>query len=171
MPGLEAPKIEGKFSLRASETGMIMMENVRVPAANLLPGAAGLKGPFGCLNNARYATFTPHTHRPHASHRTRSFLIARANARRYGISWGTLGAAEFCFHAARDYTMQRKQFGKPLAQMQLIQKDLAEMQTEIALALHVRLMRCVCRVCVCVVSCVTNGVLRSINSRACTSAA
>lgn len=107
MPGLEAPKIEGKFSLRASETGMIMMENVRVPAANLLPGAAGLKGPFGCLNNARY-----------------------------GISWGTLGAAEFCFHAARDYTMQRKQFGKPLAQMQLIQKDLAEMQTEIALALH-----------------------------------
>jgi len=107
MQGLEAPKIEGKFSLRASETGMIMMDNVRVPASNLIPGVKGLKGPFGCLNNARY-----------------------------GIAWGALGAAEFCFHTARDYTLQRQQFGKPLAQMQLIQKDFAEMETEIALGLQ-----------------------------------
>ena len=104
MPGLEAPKIEGKFSLRASSTGMIFMEDVRVPASNALPHISGLKGPFGCLNNARY-----------------------------GIAWGTLGAAEFCMNQARDYTLDRKQFGAPLAANQLIQKKLADMSTEISL--------------------------------------
>ena len=107
MNGLEAPKIEGKFSLRASTTGMIMMQDVFVPAENMLPGVKGLRGPFSCLNNARY-----------------------------GISWGALGAAEFCWHAARDYTMQRMMFGRPLAATQLIQKKLADMQTEITIALQ-----------------------------------
>jgi glutaryl-CoA dehydrogenase len=107
MPGLTAPKIEGKMSLRASITGEIVMDEVFVPEANLLPGVAGLKGPFGCLNKARY-----------------------------GIAWGTLGAAEFCWHAARQYTLDRRQFGRPLAQTQLVQKKLADMQTEITLALH-----------------------------------
>ncbi len=107
MKGLSAPKIEGKFSLRASVTGEIVMEDVHIPAENMLPNVSGLKGPFGCLNNARY-----------------------------GISWGALGAAEFCWHAARDYTMNRKQFGRPLAANQLIQKKLADMQTEITLGLH-----------------------------------
>ncbi len=106
MKGLSAPKIEGKFSLRASSTGMIVMEDVSVPDGNLLPGVEGLKGPFGCLNRARY-----------------------------GISWGALGAAEFCWHAARQYTLDRKQFGRPLAANQLIQKKLADMQTEITQAL------------------------------------
>jgi glutaryl-CoA dehydrogenase len=105
--GLTTPKIEGKFSLRASITGMIMLQDVFVPAAAMLPKAKGLKGPFSCLNNARY-----------------------------GISWGAIGAAEFCFHAARGYTMERKMFGRPLAQTQLVQKKLADMQTEIALALQ-----------------------------------
>ena len=107
MQGLTAPKIEGKFSLRASTTGMIMMQDVFVPAANELPHVKGLRGPFSCLNNARY-----------------------------GIAWGSLGAAEFCWHAARDYTMQRQMFGRPLAATQLIQKKLADMQTEITLGLH-----------------------------------
>jgi glutaryl-CoA dehydrogenase len=107
MPGLTAPKIEGKFSLRASATGMIMMQDVPVPAANMLPKVKGLRGPFSCLNNARY-----------------------------GISWGALGAAEFCWHAARSYTLERKLFGKPLAGTQLIQKKLADMQTEITLGLQ-----------------------------------
>ena len=107
MQGLTAPKIEGKFSLRASTTGMIMMQDVFVPADNMLPGVKGLRGPFGCLNNARY-----------------------------GIAWGALGAAEFCWHAARQYTLDRKMFGRPLAQTQLIQKKLADMQTEITLALQ-----------------------------------
>ncbi len=107
MKGLEAPKIEGKFSLRASITGMIQMDEVFVPEENLLPHVEGLAGPFGCLNRARY-----------------------------GISWGTMGAAEFCWHAARTYTMERKQFGRPLAQTQLIQKKLADMQTDIALGLQ-----------------------------------
>jgi len=107
MPGLSAPEIHGKFSLRASVTGMILMDNVVIPKANLLPGVTGLKGPFGCLNNARY-----------------------------GISWGALGAAEFCLHTARNYVLDRKQFGVPLASNQLIQKDLADMLTEITLALH-----------------------------------
>jgi len=107
MPGLTQPKIEGKFSLRASVTGMIMMQDVFVPAGNMLPGVKGLRGPFSCLNNARY-----------------------------GIAWGALGAAEFCWHAARDYTMQRMMFGRPLAATQLIQKKLADMQTEITLGLH-----------------------------------
>jgi glutaryl-CoA dehydrogenase len=107
MEGLSTPKIEGKFSLRASVTGEIVMDQVFVPEANLLPNVRGLKGPFGCLNNARY-----------------------------GIAWGALGAAEFCFHAARDYTLQRKQFGRPLAANQLIQKKLADMETEIALGLQ-----------------------------------
>ena len=107
MPGLEAPKIEGKFSLRASVTGMISMSDVFVPADNMLPGVKGLRGPFSCLNNARY-----------------------------GISWGTLGAAEFCWYAARDYTMGREMFGRPLAATQLVQKKLADMQTEITLALQ-----------------------------------
>jgi glutaryl-CoA dehydrogenase len=107
MKGLTTPKIEGKFSLRASITGEIVMDQVFVPDANMLPNAKGLKGPFGCLNNARY-----------------------------GIAWGALGAAEFCFHAARNYTLSRHQFGRPLAANQLIQKKLADMQTEIALGLH-----------------------------------
>ncbi len=107
MDGLETPKIEGKFSLRASITGMIQMDDVFVPEENLLPNVSGLAGPFGCLNRARY-----------------------------GISWGAMGAAEFCWHAARTYTMERKQFGRPLAQTQLIQKKLADMQTEIALGLQ-----------------------------------
>merc|ERR1712213_305026 len=105
--GLSAPKIEGKFSLRASDTGMIFMEDVFVPAENMLPNISGLGGPFGCLNNARY-----------------------------GIAWGTLGAAEFCLDAARQYTMDRKQFGRPLAQNQLIQKKMADALTEISLGLH-----------------------------------
>jgi len=107
MQGLAAPKIEGKFSLRASITGQIFMENVFVPEENLLPNVKGLRGPFGCLNKARY-----------------------------GIAWGALGAAEFCWHAARNYTLERKQFGRPLAANQLIQKKLADMQTEITLGLH-----------------------------------
>jgi len=107
MKGLTAPKIEGKFSLRASTTGMIMMQDVFVPADNMLPGVKGLRGPFSCLNNARY-----------------------------GIAWGALGAAEFCWMAARDYTMQRMMFGRPLAATQLIQKKLADMQTEITLGLQ-----------------------------------
>ena len=107
MKGLSAPKIEGKMSLRASITGEIVMDDVFVPAENLLPGVHGLKGPFGCLNKARY-----------------------------GIAWGALGAAEFCWHAARQYTLDRKQFGRPLAQNQLIQKKLADMQTEITLGLQ-----------------------------------
>jgi glutaryl-CoA dehydrogenase len=107
MKGLDAPRIEGKFSLRASTTGMIMMQDVFVPTENMLPGVRGLRGPFSCLNNARY-----------------------------GISWGALGAAEFCWMAARDYTMQRMMFGRPLAATQLIQKKLADMQTEITLALQ-----------------------------------
>jgi len=107
MKGLSTPKIEGKFSLRASSTGEVVMDDVFVPEENKLPNARGLGGPFGCLNKARY-----------------------------GISWGALGAAEFCWHAARDYTMERKQFGRPLAANQLIQKKLADMQTEITLGLH-----------------------------------
>ncbi|NNE82610.1 MAG: acyl-CoA dehydrogenase [Alphaproteobacteria bacterium] len=107
MKGLTAPKIEGKFSLRASSTGEVVMDEVFVPAENKLPNARGLGGPFGCLNKARY-----------------------------GISWGALGAAEFCWHAARQYTLDRHQFGKPLAATQLVQKKLADMQTEITLGLH-----------------------------------
>ena len=107
MKGLSAPKIEGKFSLRASVTGMIMMDNVMVPEDAMLPSVKGLRGPFSCLNNARY-----------------------------GIAWGALGAAEFCWQAARDYTMQRTMFGKPLAATQLIQKKLVDMQTEITLGLQ-----------------------------------
>ena len=107
MAGLSTPKIEGKLSLRASVTGQIVMESVNVPAENMLPGVQGMKGPLGCLNNARF-----------------------------GIAWGALGAAEFCWHAARQYVLDRKQFGKPLAANQLIQKKLADMQTEITLALH-----------------------------------
>ncbi|MEO1731447.1 MAG: acyl-CoA dehydrogenase [Pseudomonadota bacterium] len=110
MEGLSAPKIEGKISLRASTTGMIMMDDVRVPAENLLPHVQGLKGPFGCLNRARY-----------------------------GISWGAMGAAEFCMHAARQYGLDRKQFGKPLAATQLFQKKLADMLTDIALGLQASL--------------------------------
>lgn len=104
MPGLSAPKIEGKFSLRASITGMIFMEDVHIPAENMLPKAKGLGGPFGCLNNARY-----------------------------GIAWGSLGAAEFCYETARQYVLDRKQFGAPLAANQIIQKKLADMMTELAL--------------------------------------
>jgi glutaryl-CoA dehydrogenase len=107
MAGLAAPKIEGKMSLRASVTGEIVMADVFVPAENLLPNVGGLKGPFGCLNKARY-----------------------------GIAWGALGAAEFCWHAARQYTLDRRQFGRPLAANQLIQKKLADMQTEITLGLQ-----------------------------------
>ncbi len=107
MQGLTAPKIEGKFSLRASPTGMIMMDEVPVPDANLLPNVKGLKGPLGCLTKARY-----------------------------GIAWGALGAAEFCWHAARQYTLDRIQFGRPLAANQLIQLKLANMQTEITLGLQ-----------------------------------
>jgi len=104
MDGLTAPKIENKLSLRASITGMIMMEDVFVPEENLLPDVEGLKGPFSCLNRARY-----------------------------GTSWGAMGAAEFCFEAARDYGLERHQFNKPLAANQLYQKKLADMQSEIAL--------------------------------------
>ena len=107
MKGLSTPKIEGKFSLRASITGEIVMDEVFVPDENLLPNVKGLKGPFGCLNKARY-----------------------------GISWGALGAAEFCWHAARQYTLDRTMFGKPLAATQLVQKKLADMQTEISLGLQ-----------------------------------
>jgi glutaryl-CoA dehydrogenase len=107
MKGLSSPKIEGKMSLRASVTGEIVMDDVFVPEAHLLPGVSGLKGPFGCLNKARY-----------------------------GIAWGALGAAEFCWHAARQYTLDRTQFGRPLAQNQLIQKKLADMMTEITLGLQ-----------------------------------
>jgi glutaryl-CoA dehydrogenase len=105
--GFTTPKIEGKMSLRASETGEIVLDDVFVPADNLLPEAKGLAGPFGCLNKARY-----------------------------GISWGAMGAAEFCWHAARQYTLDRIQFGRPLAATQLIQKKLADMQTEITLGLQ-----------------------------------
>ncbi|BBE71115.1 acyl-CoA dehydrogenase [Oharaeibacter diazotrophicus] len=108
--GLTAPKIGGKLSLRASITGEIVLDGVEVGEDALLPNVAGLKGPFGCLNRARY-----------------------------GISWGVLGAAEFCFHAARRYTLDRKQFGKPLAQTQLVQKKLADMETEITLGLQASL--------------------------------
>jgi len=107
MDGLSAPKIEGKLSLRASVTGEIVMEDVFVPAENLLAGVSGLKGPFGCLNNARY-----------------------------GIAWGALGAAETCWQTARDYVMNRKQFDRPLAANQLVQIKLADMQTEISLGLQ-----------------------------------
>ncbi len=106
MKGLSCPKIEGKFSLRASVTGEIVMDDVFVPEANHLPSVSGLKGPFGCLNSARF-----------------------------GIAWGVLGAAEFCWHAARQYALDRTQFGQPLAANQLIQKKLADMQTEITLGL------------------------------------
>ena len=107
MKGLSAPKIEGKFSLRASSTGEIVMEEVFVPDANIFPEVRGLKGPFGCLNKARY-----------------------------GIAWGALGAAEFCWHAARQYTLDRPQFGRPLAANQIIQLKLANMMTEITLGLQ-----------------------------------
>ena len=108
--GLSTPKIEGKFALRAWVTGEIVMADVRIPADRLLPGVKGLAGPFGCLNNARY-----------------------------GIAWGAIGAAEFCWHAARQYTLDRKQFGRPLAATQLVQKKLADMQTEITLGLNAAL--------------------------------
>ncbi|GAB1293401.1 Glutaryl-CoA dehydrogenase, mitochondrial [Apodemus speciosus] len=107
MRGLSAPKIEGKFSLRASPTGMIIMDSVEVPEENVLTNVSGLAGPFGCLNNARY-----------------------------GITWGVLGAAEFCLHTARQYALDRIQFGVPLARNQLVQKKLADMLTEITLGLH-----------------------------------
>ncbi|MQX36443.1 acyl-CoA dehydrogenase [Roseospira navarrensis] len=107
MAGFSTPKIEGKFSLRASITGEIVLDGVAVPEENLLPGAVGLGGPFGCLNKARY-----------------------------GIAWGVLGAAEFCWHAGRQYTLERTQFGRPLAATQLVQKKLADMQTEITLGLQ-----------------------------------
>ena len=107
MDGLSAPKIEGKLALRASITGEIVMDEVFVSEEQLLPNVEGLKGPFGCLNNARY-----------------------------GIAWGAMGAAETCWHTAREYTLDRKQFGVPLASKQLIQLKLADMQTEIALALQ-----------------------------------
>ena len=106
-PGFETPKIEGKLSLRASVTGEIVLSDVEIPEENLLPNAKGLGGPFGCLNKARF-----------------------------GISWGAMGAAEYCWHAARTYTLDRKQFGRPLAANQLIQKKLADMQTEITLGLQ-----------------------------------
>ncbi|KAJ3136979.1 hypothetical protein HK100_001154 [Physocladia obscura] len=110
MTGLTAPKIEGKFSLRASITGSIFMDDVHIPAENILPGVQGLKGPFGCLNNARY-----------------------------GISWGALGAAEACLAQARTYTLERNQFGGPLARFQLIQKKFADALTEISLGLQASL--------------------------------
>jgi glutaryl-CoA dehydrogenase len=110
MDGLSTPKIDGKFSMRASTTGEIVMDQVFVPEANRLPNARGLSGPFGCLNSARF-----------------------------GISWGAMGAAEACWHAARDYTIGRSQFGRPLAANQLVQKKLADMQTEIALGLNASL--------------------------------
>jgi glutaryl-CoA dehydrogenase len=108
--GFSTPKIEKKLSLRASVTGEIVLENADIPEENLLPNVAGLKGPFGCLNRARY-----------------------------GIAWGTMGAAEACFAAARQYTLDRKQFGRPLAATQLVQKKLADMETEISLGLHAAL--------------------------------
>ena len=107
MKGLSAPKIQGKVGMRVSVTGEVVMDKVFVPDENLLPNVKGLKGPFTCLNSARY-----------------------------GIAWGAMGAAEFCWHAARQYTLDRKQFGRPLAANQLVQKKLADMQTEIALALQ-----------------------------------
>ena len=107
MQGLSTPKIEGKFSLRASVTGEIVMDDVLVPEENLLPEVSGLRGPFSCLNNARY-----------------------------GVAWGAMGAAEFCWHQARNYTLERRQFGRPLAANQLIQKKLVDMQTEITLGLN-----------------------------------
>ncbi|MGH6874152.1 MAG: acyl-CoA dehydrogenase family protein, partial [Aestuariivirgaceae bacterium] len=107
LKGISTPVIEGKFSLRASVTGEIVLDNVEVPQENLLPGAKGLGGPFGCLNKARY-----------------------------GIAWGTMGAAEDCWYRARQYVLDRKQFGRPLAANQLIQRKLADMQTEITLGLH-----------------------------------
>ncbi len=107
MEGFDTPRIEGKMSLRASSTGEIVMKDVFVPEQNMLPGVEGLKGPFGCLNKARY-----------------------------GIAWGAMGAAEFCWHAARNYTLERTQFDRPLAQNQLIQRKLADMQTEISLGLQ-----------------------------------
>ena len=107
MSGLGAPRIDGKLSMRCSITGEIVMDDVFVPEENRLPGARGLGGPFGCLNRARY-----------------------------GIAWGAMGAAEACWHAARDYTLERRQFGRPLAANQLVQRKLADMQTEIALGLH-----------------------------------
>lgn len=110
MEGLSAPKIDGKFSLRASITGEIVMDKVFVPEENAFPDIRGLKGPFGCLNKARY-----------------------------GIAWGAMGAAEFCFHAARTYTLERKQFDRPLANTQIIQLKLADMMTEITLGLHAAL--------------------------------
>src|SRR5436190_6535817 len=106
MKGLSAPKIQGKLSLRTSITGEVVMDGVVVPESGLLPNVSGLKGPFGCLNRARY-----------------------------GISWGAMGAAEDCFHRARQYVLDRKQFDRPLAATQLIQKKLADMQTEIAFGL------------------------------------
>ena len=105
--GFSTPKIEGKLSLRTSVTGEIVLENCVVPEENLLPNVKGLAGPFGCLNNARF-----------------------------GISWGAMGAAEFCWHRARQYVLDRKQFSRPLAANQLVQKKLADMQTEIALGLQ-----------------------------------
>src|SRR5471032_2096344 len=105
--GFSTPKIEGKLSLRTSVTGEVVLEDAVIPEDNLLPNVSGLAGPFGCLNNARY-----------------------------GISWGAMGAAEFCWHRARQYVLDRKQFGRPLAANQLIQKKLADMQTEIALGLQ-----------------------------------
>ena len=110
MKGLDAPKIKGELSLRASTTGMIMMDEVKLPADALLPDVQGLKGPFGCLNRARY-----------------------------GISWGAMGAAEFCMHAARQYGLDRKQFGRPLANTQLYQKKLADMMSDIGLGLQASL--------------------------------
>ena len=110
MKGLTAPKINGKLSLRASITGEIVMDGVVVPEENLLPGVSGLKGPFECLNRARY-----------------------------GIAWGVMGAAEDCWHRARQYTLDRQQFGRPLAATQLVQKKLADMQTEITLGLQAAL--------------------------------
>jgi glutaryl-CoA dehydrogenase len=110
MSGLSAPKIEGKLSLRASITGEIVMNDVEIPEENLLPGVSGLKGPFGCLNRARY-----------------------------GIAWGVMGAAEDCWRRSRDYGLERKQFGRPLVATQLYQKKLANMQTEIALGLQAAL--------------------------------
>ena len=113
MEGLSAPKIEGKLALRASVTGQIVMDEVFVEESQMLPNIEGLKGPFSCLNNARY-----------------------------GIAWGALGAAETCWHTALDYTMDRKQFGRPLASNQIIQKKLAQMQTDISLALQGCLQAC-----------------------------
>jgi glutaryl-CoA dehydrogenase len=110
MKGFSTPKIEKKLSLRASITGEIVLEDVEIPEANLLPSVSGLKGPFGCLNRARY-----------------------------GIAWGTMGAAEFCLAASRNYTLDRKQFGRPLAATQLVQKKLADMETEITLGLQAAL--------------------------------